>query len=274
MVPLPSCSCESSRMYQDHMQQQKLLQFLLGLIDSYNQAKSQILMMSPLPTVNQAYSMLIQEENQRGHQGSTLSESSLEPTALKSSIQQPSTALLSNKNLAKHQGNQLSQFNNSKKNWNLQCDNCHLRGHMRESCYKLIGYPADFKFTKKRNPPSFSTANLVQTPSPNSHFVRLSTGHTSSVTHSGSFLFSENKSLHDVLCIPDFKYNLLSVSKLTKNLHCAVTFYPDICVFQVLSNGTMIGIGRESDGLYILKNGDGSFGAAATALSSNSIPCL
>lgn len=38
----------------------------MGLKDSYNQIDSQILLMIPLPTVNQANSMLLQEESQRG----------------------------------------------------------------------------------------------------------------------------------------------------------------------------------------------------------------
>ncbi|KAH0645180.1 hypothetical protein KY284_033064 [Solanum tuberosum] len=36
-----------------------------------------------------------------------------------------------------------------KKNWNVQCDYCNMMGHTRANCYKLIGYPPDFKFRKK-----------------------------------------------------------------------------------------------------------------------------
>ncbi|GAV71504.1 UBN2_3 domain-containing protein, partial [Cephalotus follicularis] len=49
-----------------HDQQQRLLQFLMGLNDSYGSIRSQILMMCPLPTVSQAYSMISQEESHRG----------------------------------------------------------------------------------------------------------------------------------------------------------------------------------------------------------------
>lgn len=34
----------------------------------------------------------------------------------------------------------------------------------------------------------------------------------------------------NVLCIPKLKHNLLLVSKLTRDLKCAVTFFPDLCV--------------------------------------------
>ncbi|GAV89281.1 UBN2_3 domain-containing protein, partial [Cephalotus follicularis] len=49
-----------------HDQQQKLLQFLMGLNDSYTNVRSQILLMSSLPTPGQAYSLISQEESHRG----------------------------------------------------------------------------------------------------------------------------------------------------------------------------------------------------------------
>ncbi|GAV66024.1 UBN2_3 domain-containing protein, partial [Cephalotus follicularis] len=63
LVTLPNCGCPTSRAYLEHDQQQRLLQFLMGLNDSYCSIRSQILMMCPLPTVSQAYSMISQEES-------------------------------------------------------------------------------------------------------------------------------------------------------------------------------------------------------------------
>ena len=37
----------------------------MGLSDDYNSIRGNILMMSPLPSISQVYSMLIQEEKQR-----------------------------------------------------------------------------------------------------------------------------------------------------------------------------------------------------------------
>ncbi|KAH0647236.1 hypothetical protein KY285_032484 [Solanum tuberosum] len=36
-----------------------------------------------------------------------------------------------------------------KKGYNMVCDFCKIKGHTRENCYKIIGYPRDFKFKKK-----------------------------------------------------------------------------------------------------------------------------
>lgn len=44
---------------------EKLMQFLLGLNDCYETVRSQILLLQPLPTVSRAYSMVLQDEDQR-----------------------------------------------------------------------------------------------------------------------------------------------------------------------------------------------------------------
>ena len=45
------------------------MQFLMGLNESYNQIRGQILLIDPLPSINKVYSLLIQDESQRsiGH---------------------------------------------------------------------------------------------------------------------------------------------------------------------------------------------------------------
>lgn len=58
--------------------------------------------------------------------------------------------------------------------------------------------------------------------------------------------------LQDVLFVPEFHYNLLSILKVTKDFNCFVTFYPGFCLFQDLSTGKLKGIGKEDDGLYYL----------------------
>ena len=42
-----------------------MMQFLMGLNDTYNVVRSNILMITPLPNVRQAYSLVIQVEMQR-----------------------------------------------------------------------------------------------------------------------------------------------------------------------------------------------------------------
>lgn len=65
LVTLPSCECDSSRAYLEHEEQQRLIQFLMGLNDNYCHVRSHILMMNPFPSVNKAYSIIVHEESNR-----------------------------------------------------------------------------------------------------------------------------------------------------------------------------------------------------------------
>ena len=43
------------------------------------------------------------------------------------------------------------------------------------------------------------------------------------------------------------------MSKLTRTLNCSISFFLDYCLIQDLSTKRVIGLGRESGGLYILE---------------------
>ncbi|XP_070031786.1 uncharacterized protein [Nicotiana tomentosiformis] len=83
--------------------------------------------------------------------------------------------------------------------------------------------------------------------------VHLPTRTTVLVSHKGNSTVLKDKDISNVLYIPDFQYNLLSFSQLTKELQCLVAFFPDLCVFHDLYSGQMMGIGKEDHGLYLLK---------------------
>lgn len=70
----------------------------------------------------------------------------------------------------------------------------------------------------------------------------------------GSSIILVDQTLTNVLYVPDFKFNLLSVAKLTRDLSCSVSFFPKFCVLQGLYSGRVIGIGKEDSGLYLLKD--------------------
>lgn len=84
--------------------------------------------------------------------------------------------------------------------------------------------------------------------------VHLPNGEVVDVSHTGSCGIIEGKTISNVLCIPDFRYNLLSVSKITRELNCSVNFFPEFCIFQDLLSGKVLEIGREKEGLYLMKH--------------------
>ena len=110
--------------------------------------------------------------------------------------------------------------------------------------------------------------------------VRLPNGHFASVTHVGTIKISDSLILHNVLCIPSFSFNLLSVSKLLKTLHCCVIFLSQFCFIQHLSSWKTIGVGKEVGGLYhLLQNPvsalpQDSFSDKSAKFMSNSSFCM
>ena len=81
--------------------------------------------------------------------------------------------------------------------------------------------------------------------------VQLPNGDSSRVTHSGCSKLQGGDIVKNVLCVPDFNFNLLSVAKLTRQLNCCAIFYPDFFLLQDLLTGRVKEIGKRDGGLYI-----------------------
>ncbi|CAL8134233.1 unnamed protein product [Prunus armeniaca] len=62
---LPVCSCGAMKKHSEQEERNALMQFLMGLNESYSAVQGQILLMQPLLFVRKAYSLISQEEKQR-----------------------------------------------------------------------------------------------------------------------------------------------------------------------------------------------------------------
>ncbi|XP_070047259.1 uncharacterized protein [Nicotiana tomentosiformis] len=63
LVPSPGCDCEETRPFIEQFKYLCLLQFLVGLNESYSQVRSKILLKTLVLNVIQAYALVIQEES-------------------------------------------------------------------------------------------------------------------------------------------------------------------------------------------------------------------
>ncbi|KAH0664259.1 hypothetical protein KY284_029190 [Solanum tuberosum] len=150
----------------------------MGLNEVYSHARSQILMMNPMPSVSKAYAMIVADESQRVTAGSRTGGDLNESMALYAGRgrgthhSNESMALYADRGRGTHYSNESMAMNigrggytnngsrsnggyynpRQKKNWHLFCDYCKLHGHTKDICFKLIGYPADWKFKKKAGP--------------------------------------------------------------------------------------------------------------------------
>ncbi|GJV23822.1 ribonuclease H-like domain-containing protein [Tanacetum coccineum] len=157
------CTCHAAEDFKKHNQLMKLMQFLMGLDDSYMQLRSNILSRDHLPDAKGAYVLISSEESHRAV-----------VTGLGVGSSQRTKSSVFNSSVNNRGATQRSQiFNNTSRRNNvprpnnngnrrttggptLVCEHCGFNGHTIDRCFKLIGYPADFG---KRNNTSNTNQN-------------------------------------------------------------------------------------------------------------------
>ena len=90
-------------------------------------------------------------------------------------------------------------------------------------------------------------------PHPSTSTVTLGDGSTYCVLWSGTIHHTSLITLTSVMSLPQFSFNLIYMSKLTRTLNCSISFFPDYCLIHDLLMKQIIGRGRESRSLYILE---------------------
>ncbi|KAL8107853.1 hypothetical protein AgCh_024310 [Apium graveolens] len=85
------------------------------------------------------------------------------------------------------------------------------------------------------------------------NLITIPNGKLSQVTHIGTFKMIEDIVLHDVLYVPDFKFNLVSIPKICKDANCSVVFTNNGYFLQSTSMNSLA-LGELRDGLYYLDN--------------------
>nr|XP_009601027.2 uncharacterized protein LOC104096369 [Nicotiana tomentosiformis]XP_009601028.1 uncharacterized protein LOC104096371 [Nicotiana tomentosiformis] len=60
-----TCVCSGKQKLEKSLEDERLIQFLMGLNDVYGQARGNILMLNPLPSIDHAYSLVLQDESRR-----------------------------------------------------------------------------------------------------------------------------------------------------------------------------------------------------------------
>lgn len=322
LTNLTSCVCDASKKFSDHSEQIKLMQFLMGLDDSFGHVRSNILLREPLPSVKTAFSICSREESHK------IGTSSGGQNSKNSSIGFFSKV------------NDNSKNDNSKKKQNKNtyvCKHCGLKGHTIDRCFKLVGYPKDFKgktesqvsnksFSSTVNPSDLSKSDGLQNSSSGSSFgftsdqvskllslinekqrcdevvanmaglyennifrnskwvvdsganqhmtsselelfsvvdisdLKLKVDHpngsSAPITKSGNLILSKSVTLFDVLVVPDFNVNLLSVHKVVKDNRIRVAFDETECYFQDLQAKLNAGTGSQVGGLYYVEKGN------------------
>lgn len=80
--------------------------------------------------------------------------------------------------------------------------------------------------------------------------LHLPNGDKSNVIHFGNVQLSADIHLKDVLVVPNFQDNLLSIPQLTSHTASIISFSANICIFQDPAKIMEKKIGEMVDGLY------------------------
>jgi len=83
--------------------------------------------------------------------------------------------------------------------------------------------------------------------------AKLANGNQVIANYSGSVFINQDHILDNVLYIPNFTFNLLSVEKLIDNLCCVIVFYSNGCHIKDKTSLKMIGSTELQGRLYILR---------------------
>ncbi|XP_076942861.1 uncharacterized protein LOC143612872 [Bidens hawaiensis] len=135
---IPSCTYGAAHAFAKREEDQRLIQFLVGLNPSHDMIRSNILMMQPLPSIDRANGILIQDEKQR-----EIHTTTTDFTASSASMHA-------------NTGGPVSGGTGENRR-TLVCTHCKRNGHSVSKCYKLTGFPKDYKFAKGKK-----FANLVE----------------------------------------------------------------------------------------------------------------
>lgn len=307
----PRCSCnkcsyELGKKIIQHIEKERLYEFLMGFDNDFNVIRTQILATKPVPKLGAAYHLVAEDERHQTISGENRSTPE-------------SAAFMA---FQKREGNsgQLKERNTIRQvkegKENEECTFCGRNEHQREGCFKLVGYPDWWPGKKgdKAKPKaacvetkcspitgmsdeqyqtflkffSGSGTNNTDEIKPEANMAGngsdafiVDSGCTEYITHLLNLLLNKKRTpnetpviipngsaipvegrgelslpggvkLKGAFYIPNFKYNLLSVSRLCKDLKCDVTFFPDFFVMQGLQTRSLIGAGECRGGLYFL----------------------
>ena len=136
-----SCTCSINEKLTQFQLQDLVMQFLMGLNESYNQIRWQILLIDPLPSINKVYSLLVQDESQRaiGH-------------SIGAYVESIALATKASGGSSYGGGNASSHVGKGIKNKGKErpiCSHYGITSHVAKKCYKLRGYPLSYKGKEK-----------------------------------------------------------------------------------------------------------------------------
>ncbi|RVW38705.1 hypothetical protein CK203_077464 [Vitis vinifera] len=243
-------SAKESTTYRQIVEQKRLFKFFLGLNRELDDVRGRIMGIKPLPSLREAFSEVRREESRK--------------KVMMGSKEQPAPTLDASALAAQ-------SFNSSGGDRQKRDRPCHGLTEMAEHTWaansESTSVPEPSPFNKEQmemlqkllsQVGSGSTTGVAFTA--NRGGMRpwiVDTGASDHMTGDAAILQNYKPSNgHSSVHIADgSKSKIAGDSKLARDLQCVTKFYPNLCVFQDLKSGKMIGSAELCSGLYLLSCG-------------------
>ncbi|KAG2273893.1 hypothetical protein Bca52824_056448 [Brassica carinata] len=139
-VDLPVCTCDkcechAASSWEQLQQRSRVMKLLMGLNESYETTRRHILMIKPIPPIEEVFNLVTQDERQKNIKPSTWvdnivfqnSTSELDQSTYSGPVENAAYAAVNN--------------NNYRSRPRPICTHCGIAGHIVQKCFKLHGYP-------------------------------------------------------------------------------------------------------------------------------------
>ncbi|RVX08140.1 Retrovirus-related Pol polyprotein from transposon TNT 1-94 [Vitis vinifera] len=218
------CSDDAAT-YRKIVEQKRLFKFFLGLTGELDDVRGRIMGIKPLPSLREAF-----QRDGRAHVATNSESTSVpEPSPFNKEQMEMLQKLLSQVGSGSTTGVAFTANRGGMKPWIVDTG---ASDHM-------TGDGAILQITSQVMVIHPSILLMVQVKNCWDRFYKL----------------TKDLYLDSVLHVPNLDCNLLSISKLARDLQCVTKFYPNSCVFQDLKSGKMIGSAELCSGLYLLSCG-------------------
>ncbi|KAL0458615.1 UNVERIFIED_CONTAM: hypothetical protein Slati_0488700 [Sesamum latifolium] len=294
------CICGVNDAISESIASSQLMQFLH---ESYNNERSKILMLDPLPDIERAFAMVYAMEKQRAvHIELDQSASHMECQL----------TLKDNRGEGDKSAQRKKQFINKR---NVICSHCRKSGHTHDACFQLHGVPDWYKvlndkkkkgkhFTAvvddKQQSPEFASNTsslseidlncwIIDSGATNHicanialfqsfikpsypHFIHLPDGSKRFVSCIGVVKLTDTITLDHVLFIPEFSVNLLSISQLCRSKPYVLQFTRNSCIWQDHETKESMVLGVLFKKLYVFQQYN-SHSSSSLSVPSTDISC-
>ncbi|KAI3721942.1 hypothetical protein L2E82_32962 [Cichorium intybus] len=169
VLPMPRCTCNGcecalGKRFNDLKEKERIYEFLMGLDEDFSIIRTQILAMKPAPSLGATYHLVAEDEQQRaisgGSRRATGDAAAFQVNLMdrKAPWQTQGTVQTANKGAQRvsRQGNEKTE----------KCIFCGKEGHVKDGCFKRIGYPDWWPGKKDKSKPKAACVEIGPSPVP------------------------------------------------------------------------------------------------------------